>query len=83
MSTDSITEPSKPRVDQGCPEVGWGWPHLQSRAGSRRANADERRRRGCPRPGVERHTCVVETEGGASPTLRASRDACRYNSPPL
>ena len=59
--------------------VGWGWPHLQSRAGSRRAHLLESRSRDRPRPGVERDICVGETEGGASPTLRASRDACPHN----
>jgi hypothetical protein len=59
--------------------VGWGWPHRQSCAGSRRAHLPERRSPGRPRRGVERHSCVEETEGGASPTLRASKDACPHN----
>ena len=62
-------------------DVGWGWPHLQSRAGGRRAHLLERGSRERPRSGVERDTSVGETEGGASPTLRVSRDACPHNPP--
>ena len=54
----------------GARVVGWGWPHLQSRAGGCPARRLSGRSRLRPRTGVERQSCVGETEGGASPTLR-------------